>query len=42
MALKVIINDFGNPFVVSHLKLKTQFDQKKINIKNKLGFCSFH
>ena len=29
MASKVKIKDFGNPFVVPHLKFKTQFDQKK-------------
>ena len=41
MASKVKIKDFGNPFVVPHLKFKTIWS-KEINIKNKLGFCSFH
>ena len=27
---------------MSHLKLKKLFDQKQINIKDKLGLCSFH
>ena len=27
-ALKVLKRDFGNPLVVSHLKLKKLFDQK--------------
>ena len=37
VALRVLKRDFGNPLVVSHLKLKKLFDQKKININ-----CSFH
>ena len=41
-ALKVLKRDFGNPLVVSHLKLKKSYDQKQINIKNKLGLRSFH
>ena len=28
-ALKVLKRDFGNPLVVSHLKLKKLFDQKQ-------------
>ena len=42
MALKVLKRDFGNPLVVLHLKLKRLFNQKQINIKNKLGLRSFH
>ena len=41
-ALKVLKRDFGNPLVVSYLKLKKLYDQKQINIKNKLGLRSFH
>ena len=41
-ALKVLKRDFGNPLVVSHLKLKKLFDQKQINIKDKLGSHSFN
>ena len=41
-ALKVLTRDFGNSWVVSHLKLKKVFDQKQINIKDKLGLRSFH
>ena len=40
--LKVLKRDFGNPLVVSHLKLTKLFDQKQINIEDKLGLCSFH
>ena len=41
-ALKVLKRDFGNPLVVSHLKLKKLFDQKQISIKDKLELPSFH
>ena len=41
-ALKILKRDFGNPLVVSHLKLKKLFDQKQIHIKDKLGLRSFH
>ena len=41
-ALKVLKRDFGNPLVVSHLKFKKLFDQKQINVKDKLGLRSFH
>ena len=41
-ALKVLKRDFGIPLVVLHLKLKKLFDQKQINIKDKLGLRSFH
>ena len=41
-ALKVLKRDFGNPLFVSHLNLKKLFDQKQINIKDKLGLRSFH
>ena len=41
-ALKVLKKDFGNPLVVSHLKLKKLFDQKQINIKDKFGLRAFH
>ena len=41
-ALKVLKRDFANPLVVLHLKLKKLFDQKQINIKDKLELCSFH
>ena len=41
-ALKVLKKEFGNPLVVLHLKLKKLFDQKKINIKDKLRLRSFH
>ena len=41
-ALKVLKRYFSNPFVVSQLKLKTPFDLKQINIKDKLGLRSFH
>ena len=40
--LKVLKRDFSNPLVKSHLKLKKLFDQKQINIKDKLGLHSFH
>ena len=40
--MKVLKRDFGNPLVVSHLKLKNLFDQKQIKIKDKLGLRSFH
>ena len=40
-ALKVLKKEFGNPLAVLHLKLKKLFDQKKINIKDKLGLRSF-
>ena len=41
-ALKDLKTDFGNPLVVLHLKLKKLFDQKQINIKDKLGLRPFH
>ena len=41
-ALKVLKRDFGNPLFVSHLNLEKLFDQKQINIKDKLGLRSFH
>ena len=41
-ALKSLKMDFGNFLVVSHLKLKKLFDQKQINIKDKLGLRPFH
>ena len=41
-ALKSLKMDFGNFLVVSHLKLKKLFDQKQINIKDKLRLRSFH
>ena len=39
---KVLKRDFGNLLVVLHLKLTKLFDQKQINIEDKLGLCSFH
>ena len=41
-ALKALKRDFGNPLVVSHLKLPKLFDEKQIHIKDKLGLPSFH
>ena len=41
-SLKVLKRDFDNPLVMSHSKLKKLFDQKQINIEDKLGLRSFH
>ena len=42
IALKLLKRDFGNLLVVPDLKVKKLFDQKQINIKDKLGLRSFH
>ena len=40
--MKALKRDFSNPLVVSHLRFKKLFDQKQINIKDKLGLHVFH
>ena len=41
-ALKSLKRDFGNPLLVSHLKIKSIFDQPQINPNYKIGLRKYH
>ena len=41
-ALKSLKREFGNPVLVSHLKIKSIFDQPKIKPNDKIGLRKYH
>ena len=41
-ALKSLKRDFGNPVLVSHLKIKSIFDQPQIKPNDKIGLRKYH
>jgi len=41
-ALKSLKHDFGNPFVVSHMKLKSLFEKPQINNNDRTSIRQFH
>ena len=41
-ALKSLKQDFGNPVLVSHLKIKSIFDQPQIKPNDKIGLRKYH
>ena len=41
-ALKSLKRDYGNPYVIAHLKLKEMFDRPQININDNEGLRNFY
>ena len=41
-ALKSLKRDFGNPVLVSHLKIKSIFDQAQLKPNDKIGLRTYH